>query len=529
MAVLKKTYVFLIPVIFAVYSVLAFFTYNLEAIKFADITWILVASVILAAGLTGLFFIIFRDRSKASLMATCWTIIFFSYGQVYNVVHKSLGASVGRNVILVPVALVLMVLSVIWVWKLVRDPSRLIFFFGWMVAILCLMPFYSLGRFYISINSNKPVAQTAVPLSVNPGNGPTIYYIILDAYGRQDILQELYGYDNSEFIQFLKDKGFFVGDSSYSNYAQTSLSLSSSLNLQYLDSIGLPAVNDSGGGRAWLDRKIQDSLVREILLEQGYKLVLFNTDSRTAPKDTAIFYNFDTTPKAANAQKMMGSTEIEQMFLASTLGRVITDLGWFPKITNNQQLYYYHYLQMQYVFAKLSEVPSLPGKYFVYAHVIVPHPPFVFAPDGSYKKNPLPYTLHDGSDFPGTQQDYIKGYRDQVEYVDKVMEKVITDILLHSTPAPIIIIQGDHGPGAFLDWNSVEKTNLDERMGILNAYYFPGGHSSSLYASITPVNSFRLLFDAYFGLNYPLLEDKVYFSTWGNPFGYIDVTSRLKK
>ena len=109
------------------------------------------------------------------------------------------------------------------------------------------------------------------------------------------------------------------------------------------------------------------------------------------------------------------------------------------------------------------------------------------------------------------------------------MEKVITEILSHSSPAPIIIIQGDHGPGAYLDWDSAEKTNLDERMSILNAYYFPSGHSGSLYASITPVNSFRVLLNEYFGMNYPLLIDKVYFSTWSNPFDYIDVTGKFKK
>jgi hypothetical protein len=525
--ILKKIYVFLMPVIFAVYPVLAFFSYNVEAIRFTDILWILVAAVSFGGVVTGLFLIIFRDRSKATLIATFWMIIFFSYGQVYNVVHKTLGANIGRNVILLPVAFVLMALSLIWTWKLVRDPFRLIQFFGWMVAILFVMTFFSLGRYYFSINTNKPSMQAAVSMRVHPDSGPSIYYIILDAHGRQDILQELYGYDNSEFIQFLKDKGFFVGDSSHSNYDQTTLSLSSSLNMQYLDRMDFPAGIDNGAGRAWLDGKARDSLVRQILLEQGYRLVLFDTDIRTAPPDT-VFYNFDTTPEAAAAQKMMGPTEIEQTFLASTLGRVITDLGWFPKITNNQQLYYYHYLQTQYVFDKLSEVPTLPGKYFVYAHVIVPHPPFIFNSDGSFRNDPFPFTLHDGSDFPGTQQEYIQGYRDQIEYVDKVMEKVITDLLSKSTPAPIIIIQGDHGPGAYLDWDSAQKSNLDERMSILNAYYFPGGHSGSLYASITPVNSFRLLFSEYFGLAYPLLDDRVYFSTWTKPFNYIDVTGKLK-
>ena len=102
MLFLKKTYVFLMPVLFAVYAVLAFFSNNVQEVRFSEIKWILVAAVFLAGLVTGGFYLFFRDRSKASLIATCWMIIIFSYGQVYTVVHKSLGASVGRNVI--PVA-----------------------------------------------------------------------------------------------------------------------------------------------------------------------------------------------------------------------------------------------------------------------------------------------------------------------------------------------------------------------------------------------------------------------------------------
>jgi hypothetical protein len=326
-------------------------------------------------------------------------------------------------VILLPVAFGLMLLSLVWIWKLVRPPAWLVSFFGWMVAILCIMTFYSLGRYYISINKNKPPAQPAVATPANSSSGPSIYYIILDAHGRQDILQELYADNNSEFIQFLKGKGFFVGDSSHSNYAQTELSLSSSLNMQYLDNIGLPE-DSASSGRTWLDGKIKDSLVRDLLAQQGYKLVSFNNDYPTAPQDADIYYNFDLTPSAANVKKLMGPTEIEQMFLASTMGRVIIDQGLFPKITNNQQQYKFHYLQTKYIFDRLSEVPGLPGKYFVFAHVIIPHPPFVFNPDGSYKNNSLPYfSMADGSNYPGTTREYINAYRDQVEYVDKAMEK----------------------------------------------------------------------------------------------------------
>jgi hypothetical protein len=64
---------------------------------------------------------------------------------------------------------------------------------------------------------------------------PDIYYIILDGYGRADMLQALYGFDNSMFVNALEQRGFVVASESQSNYHRTLLSLSSSLNMQYLD------------------------------------------------------------------------------------------------------------------------------------------------------------------------------------------------------------------------------------------------------------------------------------------------------
>jgi len=528
MSIWKKIIVFLMPVVFSAYPVLAIFSNNLQTLKFADITSILIAVVILGAGLTTLFLIIFRDISKASLIAICWLAIFFSYGQVYNVIHHSLGVNIGRNVILLPIAFGLMAFSLIWIGKLARDLSWLVTLFGSMTGILFIMVSYSLVRYYISTDNNKSVAQAPASITAQPGVSPNIYYIILDAHGRQDILQDLYGYDDSGFINFLKARGFFVADSSHSNYPRTVQSLSSSLNLQYLDTIGIPNVSNAAKW-TWLAGKVKDSRVRAILEQQGYKFVSFNNDFQTSPADADIYYNFDTAANSADTKSVMAISEIDQMFLSSTMARVIVDLGLLSKIANNQQLDKFHYLQVKYIFTKLSETPSLPGKNFIFAHIIAPHPPFIFNPDGSFKPNPFPFALEDGPDFPGTPQEYINGYHDQVEYVDKAAENLITDILSRSTTPPIIIIQGDHGPGAYLDWSSVEKTNLDERMSILNAYYFPGIHSNLLYASITPVNSFRVLLSEYFGMNLPLLPDQSYFSTESKPYNFINVTAKLKK
>jgi len=89
-------------------------------------------------------------------------------------------------------------------------------------------------------------------------------------------------------------------------------------------------------------------------------------------------------------------------------------------------------------------------------------------------------------------------------------EALADEILARSEVPPIIVLQADHGPS--------------EEMGIFNAFYFPEDGRSYLYPSITPVNTFRLIFDFYFGTNLGLLEDRSYFSNYGHPYEFIRVT-----
>jgi hypothetical protein len=65
---------------------------------------------------------------------------------------------------------------------------------------------------------------------------------------------------------------------------------------------------------------------------------------------------------------------------------------------------------------------------------------------------------------------------------------------------------------------------LRESISILNAYYLPGVDSSQLYDSISPVNTFRLIFNTYFGEDYELLDDRTYYSPYWQPYDFYDVT-----
>lgn len=76
-------------------------------------------------------------------------------------------------------------------------------------------------------------------MEIDPGvsTRPDIYFIVLDGYGREDMLRQLFGIDNSEFVGYLEEKGFIVPEHSLSNYPKTALSIASTLNLDYVQNL----------------------------------------------------------------------------------------------------------------------------------------------------------------------------------------------------------------------------------------------------------------------------------------------------
>jgi hypothetical protein len=180
-----------------------------------------------------------------------------------------------------------------------------------------------------------------------------------------------------------------------------------------------------------------------------------------------------------------------------------------------------------YTFSKLAKVHKIKGPKFVFAHILSPHPPYLFGANGepvqdSDLYNPLLNTFK-----------HKEEYLNQLIFISKKVEDLVDEILEKSKIPPIIILQADHGPastfpvGIAYPRQPTEKM-LNERMGILNAFYLPSGGSEFLYKSITPVNTFRLIFDFYLNTNYGLLVDKSYYSTYKNPYEFTNVTDKIK-
>lgn len=76
-----------------------------------------------------------------------------------------------------------------------------------------------------------------------------------------------------------------------------------------------------------------------------------------------------------------------------------------------------------------------------------------------------------------------------------------------------------------MDWGHVDAASLKRYLAIFNAYHLPHVNPRQyLYPSLTPVNTFRIIFNAYFGTSYRLLEDASYIYKGGHPYDFVDVT-----
>jgi hypothetical protein len=186
-----------------------------------------------------------------------------------------------------------------------------------------------------------------------------------------------------------------------------------------------------------------------------------------------------------------------------------------------------------FVLDKLPQVTTWGQPTFAFAHIVSPHPPFVFGENGEdVSAHDRRFYLIDGEYFRawyGDRAAYVDGYRKQAKFLTGQVERMIDRILASCAQPPVIILQSDHGSGLGLATESAAETDMNERMSILNVYYLPDAKGKSpLYQSISPVNSLRVVLNTYFDAGMDLLPDRSYFSTWGDPFRFIDVTEKVQ-
>jgi hypothetical protein len=511
----------LVPILAATAPVLFLAAHNHGAVEAHQLLFVLLAATVGAVAVLGLAYCLFREAEPAAVAAALAISLFFLYGHLFDAIWgQGLGWSFGAIHRIVggsSLVLLALVAAALRRYRGLAAPLLVLMTSipGAVAAIssvqmgvglageLLAPPRPSALHVQSILGSElQPAPARGEAGRLGPEAYPDIYYIVLDGYGREDVLRQYYGFDNSGLIAFLRDRGFFVADQSRANYVMTYLSLCSSLNMAYLGQIGkLLREEKAGNAESSLVPLIRNNRVARFLRSIGYRYVLFRSTHRTTEtSDIAdVFYSW---------RSPLLSTEFASMLVDTTALRVFV-----PSIA----------AMHLFMLDKIKEVPRLEGPTFTLLHLLVSHSPFVFDRDGAVRRD-VPATMHDkhGVVNEGNAEDYL----DQIRYLNTRLEEVVDAILATSARRPVIILQSDHGPVAM-----PKKTGRVQppawftwaRAGIFYAVLAPAPVTDRLYPTITPVNTFRILLSELFGAPLEPAEDRVYTSWYDAPFELRDI------
>lgn len=519
------------PILFSIYPIISFYIHNINEVNYQ----VILIPILITLGISLFFWLIvnffLKDWRRSAIVVFLYQIFFFSYGHIFNIFYKATG-------LVTPVKLeswffiswiaVFFILSISLISKINTNNklTRITDFFNIVTGVLILISvvqiIYGNTRFWLIVKKISPKKLEEIKSTkLQEGKKlPDIYYLIFDRYANIQSLKKYYNYDNSEFIDFLTEKGFYVANESYANYPITDLSLTSSLNMEYLDSLSQWAGKKSTDYTA-VHLKLMNRKVVELLKKKGYFYInLGSTWGQTQiDRNADINYQYNQSqPSSVFIFKFLETTILSFFYSNESIigdkieAEPLTYERLSRKITLEQ-------------FKIIPEIPNLNKPKFVFAHILLPHTPYVFNEDGSYVTKEKAAT-GDGK----------KLYINQLIYGNKLIETMVKKLLVKTNGQAIIVLQADEGPFPAryeakeytFKWKEATIDEYREKLGILNAYYFPNSDYKILYPKITPVNSFRLIFSLYLDENLPLLPDKNYLiEDRKHPYNYLNVTDKL--
>ena len=346
---------------------------------------------------------------------------------------------------------------------------------------------------------------------------PDIYYLVLDAYAREDILRTRFQYNNQTFLDSLRKMDFTVLDQSFANYPFTHLSLSSTLNLQYLDQIVIPefvarapATNpnryqylSSKFGKEYISR----NQLRYFLEKLGY--TWYRNDSG---------YPMTRLRIESPSDLAFGSvSQLELMILDNNMFGHLLGL-----LTNRYSVQAFSHQNWRKALNQFASLPTKNSPKFCFYHIVSPHGPFSFDDDGSVAPERV-----DGLVLPGVMDHklvtkerdpkYRELYPKNVAGLNIYVRQAIEKILKQTNGEAIIIIQSDHGPSLGFNYYDIGKSDVQARFANLSAIYLPKKYSRKGFDSnMSNVNTFRLLLANVFGIDIPKLQDKAWFAFAGD-------------
>jgi len=507
----------ILPLLSGIASVLPLVERNFHQLATRDI-FFGVGSVCLLCGAVCLCCaLLFKNNKAAIVLASFSVFIFFSYGRIYSAIdgQQFLGVELGRHRFLLLLLAAIFFLGSYFLIRFASFSERVarlgLTFLLIMIAFsfLRMLPnfFYSQGtlKFDPALTIEKDFKN------LKAKETPDIYFMVFDRYASNRTLKKYYQFDNSDFLDELRQRGFFVNDAGFSNYPKTEFSLASMLNATHLGFLTQKYGRDYPLATP-LYKMIDEFYMANFLKNQGYRFVHFGSWWGATIQSAIADENVNT---------QMMSEFLRYVYKESMMGVLGNKLGWFDE--NREQ-----WRRVQFQFARLKKIES-EQPLFVFAHMLIPHPPYVFTEAGEFV-----------SAQPVARRDIEVRYVSQMRYLNAQILGWLDE--LAAKPAPngrIVILQADEGPfpdryaesDNGFDWSSVTMDEIQEKMGTLSAYWFSDPPPPEQVADLKPVNLFRFIAKHYLGLStVPMLPDQYYLPRDENrrPFDLIDVTDKIQ-
>ena len=467
--------------LFPAFTVLILAVNNLGQIHINVIWRPLLYSLVPSIVLFVLGWIFLQDIRRAGLLSIIFSLFALTYGHFYAVMEDRVIGSwtIGTHSYMLSLwGLLFLGLTYLVVFRL-KENREFTLILNVVTLIMVLIQVGRITTYEVRaqiLDKQTGSRQETTFLQPDPSKPlPDVYFIILDKYARSDALDAFYKYDNSDFIQGLESLGFWVPECSRSNYAFTVMSLSSELNMAYVEDLtDEPSLKTTTA-------LIRNNRVHKAFEEIGYTTIAFDMGFSWGNLKGSDYY-FDEYPDNIDTWSF---DPFEILYIRSTLGLLLFDgdieLGRHVTMTDLEE----KAARTRLILEVLPQIPEMKGPKFVHAHIVTPHPPYVFNADGSL--NPDAETVNPAD-----------GYKAQLAYIEPRILSVAEQIIEKSETPPIIIIQGDHAFG-----NKYVTS-------ILLALYLPGSDLDGLNDHSTLINVFPYVFNAYYGADIDYLPDISY-------------------
>ncbi len=467
------------PYLFSIFFILISYNQNIDELSIPDLFSVFLVVLPIITILLIIAKLIIKDSTKSVLISSLLVILFFTYTSIHDLLWKYVlfGYNLGSHKILIPLIFVSLIITFFFFLKSHKNFDKLLQISSGIIITMVIFTVVDIAN----ISSIEPLSEYTSDqvFLFEQSELRNIYVIILDEYASTESLMTNFDYDNSNFENFLKDNGFFIPENTFGNYMETRLALPSLLNMNYVNL-------DSESKRAQdmiLQKITRDNLAMKNFKEIGYEIVYFHEENNLQPVKTI-------------ENKFCG-TFFNNTFLVFVIhGTPLVILNNLTDPFNLQQ-----YIENRLcIFNELLTVDKeFSDPILVHAHIMLPHGPVIFDSAGNtiFEKK-----LHDAGP---------SKYVEQLQYANSRVKQVVEKLLVQE-PKPIIIILSDHGYRWDFDWNNPTDEQFKVTYPNFMAFYFPEKElRHEDFPIMTPVNTYRILFNTYFGTNYELLDNKMYF------------------